>query len=88
VVVLGSGMAHFAIGCPNFLMLKVMMKALNVISLLLLIVGAINWLSIAVFSTNFVEHFIQSSVLIKCIYFAVGLSGIYAISLIKKVAKS
>jgi uncharacterized protein len=54
------------------------MKTLNLITLLLVIIGAINWLLVGLFDANIVAAiFGTDSTLTNIIYIIVGLSGIY-----------
>ena len=62
------------------------MKILNYIALILIIVGALNWLLVGLFEFNLVDLiFGASSVLSKIIYILVGISGIWAFSFIGKL---
>jgi uncharacterized protein len=54
------------------------MKALNLTTLLLVIVGAINWLLVGLFDWNLVAAiFGADSALTNLIYIVVGVSGLY-----------
>jgi hypothetical protein len=51
---------------------------LDVIALILLIVGGLNWLTVAVFDWNFVHAIFSSmSLLERIVYIIVGVSAIY-----------
>ena len=64
------------------------MKFVNIAALALIIIGAINWLIIAIFSVNLVYHFLgMSPILEKTVYTLVGLSGLYALSFFKQISK-
>ena len=60
------------------------MKCLQAIALLLVIVGAINWLLVGVFDFNLV-HFIfsWSNIVEKIIYIVVGIAGVICIPMLK-----
>lgn len=54
------------------------MKAVNVIVLLLIIVGGLNWGSVGAFDYNFVDEiFGADSVVTQTIYILVGLAAVY-----------
>jgi hypothetical protein len=55
------------------------------LSLVLVIIGALNWLLVGVFEFDlvaFISGGSQTALLSKIIYIAVGLAGIYSISLL------
>lgn len=60
------------------------MKALDRGSLILIIVGALNWLLVGLFRFDLVAFLFggETSFLSRLIYIIVGLSGVYAISLL------
>ena len=61
------------------------MKAIDKIALLLVIIGAINWLLIGLFSFNLVEAIFGGfSILSRIIYTLVGISGLWSIKLLLK----
>lgn len=61
------------------------MKTLNVISLLLVIIGAINWGLIGLFKYDLVSSiFGDMSVLTRIIFTLVGISGLYSITFFAK----
>lgn len=63
------------------------MKALNVIALTLVIIGAINWLLIGLFQFNLVDSiFGELSVLSRIIYTLVGVAGLWSLSFFGKVS--
>jgi uncharacterized membrane protein YuzA (DUF378 family) len=54
------------------------MKGLDIITLILVIIGAINWGLVGLFSWNLVEAiFGGAPVLVRIIYILVGLSGLW-----------
>lgn len=56
------------------------MKALNVITLILIIIGGINWGLVGLFDWNLVAViFGFSPILVKIVYILVGLSGLWQI---------
>ena len=58
------------------------MKIIDKIALLLVIIGAINWLLIGLFSFNLVEAIFGGfSILSRIIYTLVGISGLWSIKL-------
>jgi uncharacterized membrane protein YuzA (DUF378 family) len=63
------------------------MKALHWISLILVIIGALNWLLIGAFGFNLVTGIFGGiPILLRIIYVLVGLAGIYLIFIIKKIS--
>ena len=63
-----------------------MTKYLNPISLLLIIIGGVNWLLFGLFEFNLVNYlFSDLPLLEKAIYTLVGVSALYCISLFKQV---
>lgn len=63
------------------------MKALNVIALALVIIGAINWLLIGLFQFNLVDAiFGELSILSRIIYTLVGIAGLWSLSFFGKVS--
>ncbi len=61
------------------------MKALNIITLLLVIIGAINWGLIGFFQFNLIDAlFGVGSGFSRVIYAIVGICGLYAISFFAK----
>lgn len=62
------------------------MKVLNSIILTLVIIGALNWLLVGLFSFNLVDSIFGSlSVLTRIIYIIVGICGLWSIAFYKKV---
>ena len=58
------------------------MKAVDIIALILIIIGAINWGLIGIFKFNLVEMiFGDMTVLARIIYTLVGISGLWGIKL-------
>ena len=56
------------------------MKALNVITLILIVIGGINWGLVGLFDWNLVAAiFGFSPILLKIVYILVGLSGLWQI---------
>lgn len=63
------------------------MKTLNLITLTLVIIGAINWLLVGLFKFNLVDAIFGSlSAITRIIYILVGISGLWAISFFSKIA--
>ena len=63
------------------------MKTLNWIAVILVIIGAVNWGLIGLLNLDLVALILGSiPVLLKLVYILVGLSGLYLISLAKKLA--
>ena len=59
------------------------MKVIDVIALVLIIIGAINWGLIGIFNFNLVDAiFGVMSVISRIIYILVGISGLWAIKLL------
>ncbi|OXS52946.1 DUF378 domain-containing protein [Cohnella sp. CIP 111063] len=65
------------------------MKALNVISLILVILGGLNWLSVGLFEYDVVSELFGGAdeVGSKIVYIIVGIAALYTIALLPKVAK-
>jgi uncharacterized protein len=57
------------------------MKALNILTLILVIVGAVNWGLVGLFQFDLVAALFggQSAVLARLVYILVGLAGLYQI---------
>lgn len=63
------------------------MKALNFITLLLLIIGGINWGLIGLFEFNLVDFlFGEGSILSRIIYILVGISALWNIRFFSKIS--
>ncbi|MBN1365893.1 MAG: DUF378 domain-containing protein [Syntrophaceae bacterium] len=63
------------------------MKVLNIVAVVLVIVGGLNWGLVGFFNFDLVAAiFGTMSVLSRAVYALVGISAIYTISLIKKLA--
>lgn len=65
------------------------MKTLNVISLIILILGGLNWLSVGVFEYDVVSEIFGGATEVgsKIVYIVVGVAALYALSLLPKAAK-
>jgi uncharacterized membrane protein YuzA (DUF378 family) len=65
------------------------MKALNVISLILVILGGLNWLSVGLFKYDVVSEIFGASddVGSRIVYTVVGAAALYALSFFPKVSK-
>ncbi len=62
------------------------MRAINFLALTLVIIGALNWLLVGLFSFNLVDTiFGIGTFLTKLVYILVGISGIWAILFYSKV---
>jgi hypothetical protein len=62
------------------------MKTIHCIALTLVIIGAINWLLVGLFSFNLVDAiFGASSIISRIIYILVGISGLWSIALYSKI---
>ncbi|MGE6489804.1 DUF378 domain-containing protein [Paenisporosarcina sp. NPDC076898] len=63
------------------------MKSLNVIALLLVIIGGLNWLLFGLFQWDLVGGLFggMDSAIARVVYVLVGLAAIYCLSLFKKV---
>ena len=63
------------------------MKVINIIALLLVIIGGINWGLVGLFEFNLVDFlFGVGSILSKIIYILVGISALWCITLFTKVS--
>lgn len=57
------------------------MKVLNLITFVLVVLGAINWTLFGVMGVNIVGSvFGSSEILLKLVYFLIGLSGMYMLT--------
>jgi uncharacterized membrane protein YuzA (DUF378 family) len=64
------------------------MKTINLITFLLVVIGAINWTLYGVMGVNLVGSIFGSSeVLVKLVYFLTGLSGVYMLTHFKTLTK-
>ena len=64
------------------------MKVVEIIALILNIIGGINWGLVGLFDYNLVDSlFGEGSVLAKVIYVLVGISALFAITTVVKLAK-
>jgi uncharacterized protein len=63
------------------------MKGLNLVALILLIVGGLNWLLVGLFEWDLVGGIFggMDSLIAKIVYILVGLAAIYSIRLIPKL---
>lgn len=62
------------------------LNALDIIALILLIIGGLNW-GLAIFNVNLVTLIFRIDVLINIVYALVGLSAIYILFSIGKLGK-
>jgi len=57
------------------------MKTLNLLTFVLVVIGAINWTLFGVMGVNIVSSvFGSSEVLLKLVYFLIGLSGVFMLT--------
>lgn len=65
------------------------MKSLNLISLVLVIIGGLNWLSVGLFEYDVVSELFGGSTEVgsKIVYIVIGAAALYAISLLPKASK-
>lgn len=64
------------------------MKTVNVVALILVIIGGLNWLLVGLFQFNLVDTiFGVNSVLSRLIYILVGIAALYCLVLIKPVSE-
>jgi uncharacterized protein len=65
------------------------MKALNVISLVLIILGGLNWLSVGLFEYDVVSEIFGGTddVGSRIVYTVIGIAALYALALLPKVAQ-
>lgn len=63
------------------------MKTLDLLSLVLLIIGGLNWLLVGLFEWDLVGGLFggMDSIIAKIVYILVGIAAIYALRLIPKV---
>jgi uncharacterized protein len=65
------------------------MKALNVIALILVILGGLNWLSVGLFEYDVVSEVFGGAAEVgsKIVYIIVGIAAIWALSFFTKVTR-
>lgn len=64
------------------------MKIINMIALLLLVVGGLNWGLVGLFEFNLVDFlFGTGSILSRIVYILVGISAAWCVSLFAKIAE-
>lgn len=64
------------------------MKTLNLLAFILVVIGAINWTLFGVMDVNLVSSiFGDVTVLLKFVYFLIGLSGVYMLTHYKTLVK-
>ncbi len=59
-------------------------NAVDVIALILVIIGAINWGLVGLFGLNVVEKILGAGIVTKIVYILVGLAGLWSIYLATK----
>ena len=65
------------------------MKALNVTALVLVIIGAINWLLVGLLAFDLVAAlFGEMTIITRVIYILVGLAGLYCFALLPIISRS
>ncbi|MGL5417815.1 MAG: DUF378 domain-containing protein [Clostridium sp.] len=64
------------------------MKGLDIVALILIIVGALNWGLIGFLGFNLVEFLFGVGILATIVYILVGLSGLYSISFFARKRKA
>lgn len=65
------------------------MRTLSIITLILMVIGAINWGLVGLFGFNLVDTlFGTMSTLSRIIYVLVGLAGLFGISMLYKLSES
>lgn len=62
------------------------MRALSIISLVLMVIGALNWGLIGLFGFNLVTAIFGAGVLASIIYILVGLAGVYGIFMLARLS--
>ena len=65
------------------------MKAINIIALILVILGGLNWLSVGLFEYDVVSEIFGGSTEVgsKIVYIVLGVGAIWALSFFTKVAR-
>ncbi|NDI36589.1 DUF378 domain-containing protein [Chengkuizengella sediminis] len=65
------------------------MKTCNVIALLLVIIGGLNWLLVGIFEWDLVAELFggMDSIFSKIVYIIVGLAAIYSLSFFNKISQ-
>jgi uncharacterized membrane protein YuzA (DUF378 family) len=62
------------------------MKAVNMISYILLFIGGLNWGLVGAFGYNLVEALLGDGSITRVVYILVGLSALYSLSMAKKIS--
>lgn len=63
------------------------LSTLDLITLILIVIGGLNWGLIGVFNFNLMEAIFGMTVLTTIIYILVGVSGLYWLFMLNKVTK-
>lgn len=63
------------------------LSTLDWITLILMVIGGLNWGLVGVFNFNLVEAIFSTTVLTPIIYILVGISAIYWLFMLNKVSK-
>lgn len=63
------------------------LNGLDILALILIIVGGLNWGLVGIFKFNLVETIFGMSVITTAVYALVGLSAVYAIPMAMKLTK-
>lgn len=62
------------------------MRALSIISLVLMVIGALNWGLIGLFDFNLVSAIFGTGVFTNIVYVIVGLAGLYGIFMLARLS--
>lgn len=72
-----------------FKVFQMHMNAVKIVAMLLLVIGGINWGLVGLFDYNLVTTIFGNwDIVVKVIYILVGLSGLYALTMMPKMAKA
>lgn len=64
------------------------MKVINVIAIILVIIGGINWGLVGIFNFNVVDYLFKETYIDRIIYTLVGISAVYLALAWKMICKS
>lgn len=75
----GTGASLLSYGCMETLIQEVLMRAINIITLLLVIVGGLNWGLVGLFQFDLVATLFggQDALLARIVYILVGVSAVW-----------
>ncbi|WP_048601917.1 DUF378 domain-containing protein [Rubeoparvulum massiliense] len=64
------------------------MRSFTLVSLVFVIIGALNWLLIGLFNWDLVQWLFGGNEIVpRIIYIAIGLAGLYALTILKRITR-